>query len=64
MSDLKFTRIIATLGPASQEEEKIRELIRAGADCFRLNFSHGDGPSLLPMMEAIRSAARAEGRHI
>ena len=35
------TRIIATLGPASGAPGRIRELVAAGADVFRLNFSHG-----------------------
>jgi pyruvate kinase len=34
-------RIIATLGPASRGLEKVRELAMAGADVFRVNFSHG-----------------------
>ena len=34
-------KIIATVGPASREEEILIELIKAGADVFRLNFSHG-----------------------
>jgi pyruvate kinase len=34
-------KIVATLGPASSSKEQIRELFRAGADVFRLNFSHG-----------------------
>ncbi|MBN2036175.1 MAG: pyruvate kinase [Chitinispirillaceae bacterium] len=39
---MKKTRIIATIGPASQNPETIRRLIRAGVNAFRLNFSHGD----------------------
>ena len=35
------TKILATLGPSSNSEEKISELIDAGVDGFRLNFSHG-----------------------
>jgi len=38
---LKRTKIVATLGPATDSEEKIRELIEAGANVFRLNTSHG-----------------------
>ena len=34
-------KIIATVGPASREKEILIELIKAGADVFRLNFSHG-----------------------
>lgn len=36
------TKIVATLGPACSEEEQLKDLIRAGADVLRLNFSHGD----------------------
>ena len=35
------TQIIATLGPSSSDFETIKELIQAGANVFRLNFSHG-----------------------
>ena len=34
-------RILATLGPASSTPERIGDLVRAGANLFRLNFSHG-----------------------
>ncbi len=64
MSDLKFTRIIATLGPASQEEDQIRSLIRSGADCFRLNFSHSDGPGLEPYIKKVRQVSESEGKYI
>jgi pyruvate kinase len=64
MTGLKYTKILATLGPATSSVEHIRALIRAGADAFRLNFSHGDGPALQPLIDAARAAARAEGRHI
>ena len=38
---LRATKIIATLGPASEKPEVLREMIRAGVDVVRLNFSHG-----------------------
>lgn len=37
----KRTKIVATLGPATSSKEKIRQLIKAGVNVFRLNFSHG-----------------------
>src|SRR5215470_20091939 len=37
----RFTKIVATLGPASSSIERLRALFEAGADVFRLNFSHG-----------------------
>lgn len=39
---LKKTKIIATLGPASSEKEVILQMIQAGVDVFRINFSHAD----------------------
>jgi len=39
---IRRTKIIATLGPASSEPEKIRNLINAGVNIFRQNFSHGE----------------------
>ncbi|GAB5602850.1 pyruvate kinase [Thermus sp. FJN-A] len=41
MGPFKRTKIVATLGPASSSKEVIRGLVEAGADVFRLNFSHG-----------------------
>ena len=41
MRPFKRTKIVATLGPASDSKEAIRALAEAGADVFRLNFSHG-----------------------
>lgn len=48
------TRIIATLGPATSTYEKIRELHDAGADFFRLNFSHGTHEDHRQSVEHIR----------
>jgi pyruvate kinase len=58
------TKIIATIGPATSTIEAVRALIRAGADCCRVNFSHGDGEALAPFMAVVREAAELEGRHI
>ncbi|MEY4578040.1 MAG: hypothetical protein RL701_2743, partial [Pseudomonadota bacterium] len=64
MSALKYTKIIATLGPASSSLEQMRKLIAAGADCFRLNMSHGDGDSMQPLVDRAREAARLEHRYL
>ncbi len=61
MNRVKLTKIIATLGPASSSEEAIRSLILAGADCFRLNFSHADGPAMQPLIDRVRAVSKAEG---
>ncbi len=58
------TKIIATLGPASSDENTIRAMIRAGVSGFRLNFSHGDARSLQPLIETARQAILAEQKHI
>jgi pyruvate kinase len=64
MYPIECTKIIATIGPATASLERIRELIRAGADACRVNFSHGSGATLGPLMETIREAARLEERAI
>ena len=64
MTGLKYTKIIATLGPACSSLEQMRKLIQAGADCFRLNMSHGDGVAMQPLVDRAREAARLEGRYL
>lgn len=64
MTGLKYTKIIATLGPACSSLEQMRRLIQAGADCFRLNMSHGDGEAMQPLVDRAREAARLEGRYL
>ena len=48
-------RVLATLGPASNTPEMIERLIRAGADAFRINMSHGVQADHVPVIAAIRS---------
>jgi pyruvate kinase len=48
------TKIIATIGPASSSSETLEELIRAGVDVCRLNFSHGDYEHHQQVIESIR----------
>jgi len=56
-SVLRRTKIVATLGPASDDPAIIEEMIRAGVDVFRLNFSHGDASEHVRRAESIRAAA-------
>ncbi len=49
-------RIVATLGPASRAPDKVLALARAGADVFRLNFSHGTHDDHAAALEAVRAA--------
>jgi len=53
-------RIVATLGPASKD--RVAELARAGADVFRLNFSHGSHEDHAAAYAAVRAAEEAVGR--
>lgn len=55
-------RILATLGPASSTPEMITKLHAAGADAFRINMSHGDQDSKVPVIQAIRALEKATGR--
>jgi len=58
------TRILATLGPASSSEDKIRDMIAAGANAFRLNFSHGVQADHAERVSLIRSLAEECGQPI
>jgi pyruvate kinase len=57
------TKIVATLGPASQAPAVLRDLIRAGVDVVRLNLSHGDVDEHIGRLRAVRAAA-AEVGHV
>ncbi|GHC77044.1 pyruvate kinase [Limoniibacter endophyticus] len=57
-------KILATLGPASSEEEMIRKLFDAGADCFRVNMSHADHALMRTLVARIRNVEKAVGRPI
>jgi pyruvate kinase len=58
------TKIVATVGPACWEQETLRELISAGADVLRLNFSHSDRERHAKTIEVARAAAELAGREV
>ncbi len=53
-------KIVATLGPASNTEPVFRQLVRAGLDVVRLNFSHGTHDEKLALIQMIRKVSREE----
>jgi pyruvate kinase len=57
-------KIVATLGPASSSPDRIRALVEAGADVFRLNFSHGSHDDHLARIHAVRALEQETGRPI
>ena len=58
------TKIVATIGPASDTPEMLERLIRAGLNVARLNFSHGDFTTHAALIKRIRSVAAAVGRRV
>ncbi len=58
------TKIVATLGPASDAPQTLRDLIAAGVDVFRLNASHGEWADHAQRITNVRAAAQACGKHI
>jgi pyruvate kinase len=57
-------KIVGTLGPASGDEQAFRQLVRAGLDVARLNFSHGSHEQKLGLIEMVREVARQEEKYI
>ncbi|MDX1644975.1 MAG: pyruvate kinase [Thermoanaerobaculia bacterium] len=60
----KRTKIVVTLGPASVGSETLAALVDAGADVFRLNFSHGERDQHLAAAERVRQLATERGRNL
>ncbi len=58
------TKIIATVGPASWDPPVLEQLIEAGADVFRLNFSHATRDRQARTIEAVRASAERVGREV
>ena len=60
----KRTKILATIGPATSSPEKIKQLINAGANGFRLNFSHGSFDERIEQLKWVREASEQHGRPV
>jgi pyruvate kinase len=60
----RHTKIVATLGPATDPPGKLDEMVAAGVDCARLNCSHGTGDDLRRRARDVRAAAERAGRPI
>ena len=60
----RSTKIVATLGPASSTPEILEQMIHAGVDVVRLNFSHGTAQDHIGRARMVREAAKAAGRAV
>jgi pyruvate kinase len=61
---VRRTKILATVGPATDTPGRLIDLLRAGTDAFRLNFSHGSDAEHAATLRRMHGAARAVGRDI
>ncbi len=58
------SKIVATVGPASNDKEMLRALAKEGVDIFRLNFSHGNHEDHLKVIHFVREINQELGSHI
>jgi pyruvate kinase len=61
---IRSTKIVATIGPASDDPDVLRRMVDAGMDVARLNFAHGTPDRHAETVERIRAAAAAAGREV
>ncbi|WP_432352207.1 pyruvate kinase [Sporosarcina sp. A2] len=61
---MRKTKIVCTIGPASESPELLEQLIDAGMNVARLNFSHGDHDEHLQRIKAIRKAAKSKQKTV
>ena len=61
---LRATKIVATIGPASNDVETLKRMINAGVNVVRLNFSHGKAQDHIDRADMVRQAAAACGREV
>ena len=60
----RATKIVATLGPASSDPDLLEQMIRAGVNVVRLNFSHGKAQDHIDRAALVRTAAQKAGREV
>ena len=58
------TKIVCTIGPASESREVMEQMIRAGLNIARLNFSHGDFASHEKTIQNLRATSRSTGQRL
>jgi pyruvate kinase len=58
------TKILATLGPSTDDPKVLDKMIEAGVDVVRINFSHGTAEEHIERVERVRNRARAHGRQV
>ena len=63
-TDYRHTKIVATLGPATQSRDKLLELVRAGVDVMRLNMAHGTPEWVAEVIGHVRGVSAEVGRHV
>jgi pyruvate kinase len=61
---MRRTKIVATLGPATDDPIVMQEMVKAGLDVARINFSHGNRDDQRRRIKQIRDASKAGGRHV
>lgn len=61
---IKKTKIVCTIGPASQDKEMLKKLIKAGMNVMRCNFSHGDYEEHAGKMDTLREVNKELGTDV
>jgi pyruvate kinase len=64
MTNLKKTKIVATIGPASESVEQLVKLANLGMNIARINFSHGSKESLIQLVKNVKKAEKKSGKII
>ncbi|MBT5031449.1 MAG: pyruvate kinase [Proteobacteria bacterium] len=62
--DLRRTKIVATLGPATDDDDVFRKMLKHGLDVVRVNFSHGSAQDHLDRIERVRRLSRETGQYV